>query len=73
MTRRADKLTEAQWSEVFHLRCRSKRGETLTADELALAERAWKEDRKRYAVMDGDVFEATVPFGSAARWPRGKP
>jgi hypothetical protein len=68
------RLTEAQWSEVFRLRCKSKRGDGLTGEEQALAERAWKEDRKRYAAMDGDVFNATVPAGSSVRWRgRGRP
>lgn len=69
MSRRA-KLTEAEWRLVFTYRCKSKRGETITKDERALVGRAYREDEKRYAAMDPDVFDATVPFGSTARWRR---
>lgn len=65
------KLTEAEWSEVFRLRCRSKRGESLSPEERKLIERAWKTDRKRYGSMDADVFNATVPFGSSVRMKTG--
>lgn len=67
---RRQKLTDAEWRDVFRLRCKSKRGETLSKDERALVDRAYKEDEERYAAMEADVFDATVPFGSAARWKR---
>lgn len=61
------RMTEAQWGEVFHLRCKSKREGGLTLGELSLCERARGEDHGRYAAMEADVFDATVPFGSSAR------
>lgn len=47
-----------------------KRGERLTDAEQDLVDAAFKNDPKRYAALEGDVFDATVPFGSAARWKR---
>lgn len=64
------RLTEAEWREVFVLRCRSKRGERVLPEDHRLCERAFRENLERYKTMDADVFDATVPFGSAARWPR---
>jgi len=58
-------LTEAEWREVFRIRCRSKSGSGITPEELKLCKRALACDGKRYAAMDKDVFEATRPFGSA--------
>lgn len=69
MTRR--KLTEAEWGRVFDVRCRSKRGEALSDDDRALIGAAFASDKGRYAAMNGDVFDATVPAGSAARSRRG--
>lgn len=69
--RKRPPLTEAQWREVFAIRCRSKRGEPITKAELALCTRAMKEDEPRYSKMDADVFDATVPFGSNVRASRG--
>ncbi len=64
------KLTEAEWSEVFQLRCISKSGSrALTREEQRLVDRAMSEDERRYVAMDADVFNATVPFGSMRRWP----
>ena len=60
-------LTEWEWTKVFKLRCRTKRGESITDEERALIEAAFASDRKRYAAMDPDVFDATVPAGSTAR------
>lgn len=61
------RLTEDDWRKVFEYRCRSKRGQRLFDDEKALVDAAYRQDRKRYAAMEPDVFDATVPFGSAAR------
>ena len=61
-------LTEAQWAEVFELCCASKSGKKLTRAEQRLVERAFKEDRERYASLEPEVFNATVPFGSTRRW-----
>ncbi len=60
-------LSDEKWAEVFRLRCKSKRGENLTAKEHRLVGRAFEEDSERYAKMSPDVFDATVPFGSVAR------
>lgn len=63
-------LTEYDWHKVFALRCRSKLGKQLSDEEQALVDAAYRQDRKRYGAMDPDVFDATVPFGSAARYRR---
>jgi hypothetical protein len=64
------KLTEDQWREVFRLRCKSKRGDRLDKLEQRLVEKSFKEDFDRYGRMEADVFDATVPFGSSARYRR---
>lgn len=63
-------LSEAEWKEVFRVRCKNKRGEQLNEQEQMLVERAWSSDRARYRNLDADVFDATVPFGSTVRYPR---
>ena len=69
MTRvRKARLTEEAWRRVFQLRCKSKQGQELGADDQALVNTAFVEDPQRYGAMDEDVFNATVPFGSGARW-----
>lgn len=60
-------MTEADWSKVFTVRCKSKRGTTLTKEEQALVERAFRSDPKRYRGMEARVFNETVPVGSNAR------
>lgn len=60
------KLDEAQWREVFRIRCRSKRGERLELVEQKLVEAAYRSDPKRYDAMTLDVFNATLPAGA---WP----
>ncbi len=64
------RMTKEQWAEVFHIRCRSKRGESVALAEHDLCTRAFKDDEERYRKMEADVFDATVPFGSQARWRR---
>jgi hypothetical protein len=64
------RLTEAEWSLVFDVRCRSKRGEATARREQALVARAYGEDPARYKAMEGDVFDATVPAGSCTKWTR---
>lgn len=64
------KLTEQEWRRVFELRCRLKRGESLSSEERALTDAAFAEDVDRYSAMEGAVFDATVPFGSSVRWRR---
>jgi hypothetical protein len=67
VTGRRRTLTEAEWREVFRLRCASKREERLSSEDLDLVETAFSEDPKRYGEMDVDVFDATLPFGSKVR------
>lgn len=64
-------LTEAQWKDVFAIRCRSRRGERIQPAKLALCSRAMAEDQKRYDETEADVFDATVPFGSNVKANRG--
>lgn len=68
--RKKHPLTEEEWRRVFEARCRSKQGVPLSADDRALCERAFSLDPKRYSTMDADVFDATVPFGSSAKYTR---
>lgn len=65
------KLTEQEWQEVFRARCRSKEGRSSQADH-DLCTRAYEEDEERYGAMNGDVFDATVPFGSNVRHEKAK-
>ncbi len=58
------KLTEAEWSQVFRIRCRSKSGSQPSADEMKLLDRAFKEDPDRYKAMNERVFDETKPFGA---------
>ena len=68
MAAKKRKLTDREWDAVFVARCRSKRGERLTDEERILVHAAYAEDQKRYRAMETDVFNATVPFGSGAKW-----
>lgn len=61
-------LSDSDWQKVFRARCQSKQGRPISDAEQALVDAAYKSDRRRYAAMDKDVFNATVPFGSTARW-----
>lgn len=58
-------LTDAQWREVFRIRCLSKRGLGLSSEDRNLIDAAWKSDPVRYEAMSTDVFNETVPFGSS--------
>lgn len=69
-TRKRTNLTEDDWRKVFELRCRSKRGQRLSDEEQTLVDAAYRQDRKRYGALEPDIFDATVPFGSAARYRR---
>ena len=60
--------TESDWAAVFEARCLSKRGLPLSPEQRKLVEAAYKADPERYGSMEGDVFDATVPFGSNVRW-----
>lgn len=60
-------LSEADWAKVFEARCLSKRGLPLSEDQQTRIDAAYKSDPKRYAAMERDVFNATVPFGSTAK------
>jgi hypothetical protein len=62
-------LTAHEWDKVFQARCKSKRGLQLTEAERQLVEAAYVSDRKRYAALEPQVFNATVPCGSSRRLP----
>lgn len=62
--RGAPDLSEEDWLRVYKLRCRNKRGETLSQEESALCEAAYKADSNRYAAMNDPILVATAPFGS---------
>ena len=49
---------------VFIARCKSKRGEFTNKDENRLCELAYKDYPEDYALMEGEVFENTRPFGA---------
>lgn len=61
-------VTETEWSRLFELRCRAKRGEYLPPEVSELFERAMRADPKRYSAMTEAVFYATRPFGSNAKY-----
>jgi hypothetical protein len=58
------KMTEEGWTKVFQLRCRSKRGEHLSQEELRLLTQAYRQDPERYSALNRQVFEETAPFGA---------
>lgn len=62
-------LSEEDWAKVFRYRCRSRKGEHLAPEEHDFCHRAYQADPERYCALDRDVFNATVPFGSSARYP----
>ncbi len=64
MKRKKPKPTESDWTWIFELRCKSKRGQELSKEEQALCARAFNEDRKKYSDTEIDVFNATKPFGA---------
>lgn len=68
MAARKRVLTEADWRRLFEARCRAKRGQHVSDEDRALFDAAFKSDPKRYGAMDEDVFNATVPAGSGAKW-----
>lgn len=61
------KLTEADWAKVFAARCQTKQGRPISDEERKLVDAAYKSDLKRYAAMEKEIFNATVPFGSNVR------
>lgn len=50
--------------QCLHLRCKSKRGEPLTADEAHQLQHWWKDYPRQYKEMSNEVFEATKPYGA---------
>lgn len=66
MTRRKT-LTDEDWRNVFKIRCLSKQGQGVTSADLAFLEKALHEDPDRYAALNLDVFNATLPFGATRR------
>jgi hypothetical protein len=67
MSARRPEVSEHEWRQLFRVRCASKQGQRLSDEDRELIERAHRADPKRYAAMDDDVFDATVPFGSSAK------
>jgi len=65
--KREKTLTENDWIKVFAARCQSKQGRAISKEERALLDAAYKSDKDRYAAMNKDIFNATVPFGSTVR------
>jgi hypothetical protein len=61
-------LTDAEWAQVFAARCKSKQGQPVSAEERRLLDIAFENYPERYRAMEREVFNATVPFGSSARW-----
>lgn len=58
-------LSEVEWSALFELRCKAKRGLLSPGDEAhKLFERAFRTDGIRYAAMNRKIHEVTAPFGS---------
>lgn len=51
-------------NECFRLRCKSKRGQDLTAQEMRQCERWMKLYPEQYKAMSKEVFEQTAPFGA---------
>jgi len=49
--------------------CKSKQGLRLDSEEHDLVDAAFEENQTRYGAMHGDIFNATVPFGSLVRMP----
>lgn len=58
------KLTPVDWKRVFDLRCRARRGESLSQEAHKLLTVAWRQDPDRYSALGLEAFEATTPFGS---------
>lgn len=57
-------MTQAERERLFDLRCRSKRGEYLSPEDVSFLESMWKQFPEQYSAMQPEVFEATKPFGS---------
>ena len=55
---------EAVRDRLFQLRCRSKKGEHLSPEDIDFLESCWKRWPKEYEAMGRAVFDATAPFGS---------
>lgn len=51
-------------SRLFELRCKSKRGEYLTPEDMKFLEDCWKKWPVEYKAMEREVFVETAPFGS---------
>lgn len=62
-----EETDDREWSELFELRCRAKRGERLSPEEQARCAAAYAADPARYKTMGDEVFVVTAPFGSNVR------
>jgi len=61
-------LTEAEWNEVFEIRCLTKKGLPITESQQQLIQRAFESDPERYKELNAPVFDATLPVGSQAKY-----
>lgn len=59
--------TRTDGERLVALRCKSKRGESLTTAERLFVSRMFNEYEEWYGVTEARVFNETVPPGSSAR------
>ncbi len=57
-------MTDEDAAKCFELRCKSKRGERITAAEQKFLGRMFQYFPDHYAELTEPAFEATKPFGS---------
>jgi len=50
--------------KLFKLRCRSKRGDHISAEELEWCRLMLKKYPEHYRSIEKDVYEATKPYGA---------
>lgn len=60
----ADPITAEARERLFKLRCRSKRGEYLSPEDMAFLENCYKRWPKVYRDISDAVHRETAPFGS---------
>ena len=53
----------------FRVRCRSKRGERLSSEDIEFVARMFDTYPDWYTALEVNVFNATVPYGSNVRRP----
>lgn len=57
----------------FRIRCRSKRGETMSREDSKFCTQMYKKFTEWYGAIEANIFNATVPFGSQAKHPTTLP